>query len=639
MRKLYVKTLLLAAATAMTALPSAAQGQWLSHRQNNSQAPAAAQSKPMEGSNDHLFLGYCSPDSYIYEYDGFAANMDSRGAFAILLTPEMLKPYAGGTITGMLAGWDTSQRTGQYMGFVRKGFNGDNVALNSEPATVSYSYQSNTPGWNTIVFDSTYVIPENPDTLVVGFYTDMPKGLYVVPTFYPHDIPNSCYTHMVGDTTATGDENWYDASNFGMLAVMLRITDRNGDFQAVGNIESLHYDRVVYTGENATALAFIANKGSKTMNNIELTFQQGDQIHTERVTISSGIASGSSKRVTVPIYCFGSGKTKMTMTKINDKENKDTTALELNLLGVSVATANNYDFYPLVEFFESENSYMSPTYYEECIQPTIDPFKDEVNYVSQHMDDQFMTGDDDALALSLWLAEGDSMAVELPCMGINRSRYVAVTTGVLLGTNTPLHSSLYPEFGQSVLRAVLEMPTFASIEGDASLDGDQLTVNVTGNVADGVLADGEQLYCTVYLMEDSVLSEDQMFWTKDDKDERKGEYIHPTIIREIMSSDFKGDLIGGAGDFSKTLTTEIDPEWDLKHLRIVAFINRGGDNDNFDRQIINSTAFDVDTTTGISTIGADKQNKGLRVYDLSGRRVNKMSQHGIYIVNGKKVVF
>lgn len=639
MRKVYFRTILLTAVAAMAALPGAAQGGWTSLHKSHAKAPVA-EAQPMEARNDHVYLGYAAPDNYIWEYDGIGSQADTRGAAAILLTPDMLKPYAGGTITGMLAGWDTSQRTGQYSGFVRKGFHGDNVALNSTPATVSYSYQSSTPGWNTITFDSTYVIPDDPDTLIVGFYTDLPAGLIVIPTLYPHNTPNSCFLYLEGDTTATGEENWIDGSDMGILAVLLRITDRNGDFQALGNIESLYYDRIVYSGENATALAVVANHGSKAIKNFELTYDLDGQTHTERVNLSGDLNSGAVKRVSVPIWCQGSGVTRLTMSKINGKDNKDTTAINLHLLGVPTETAYSYDFHPLVEFFESENSYMSPTYYEECIQPTLEPFTDEVNYVSQHMDDQFMTGDDDALALSLWLADNDSMQVELPCMGINRSLYVAVTPGVILGGNTPLHSSLYPDFGQQVMRAVLEMPTFARIDGNAQLDGDQLTVNVNGNVADGVLADGEQLYYTVYLMEDSVTSSDQMFWGKDDEEEHKGQYTHPTIIREIMT-DMKGDLLGGAGDFSKTLTTEIDPEWNRSHLRVVAFVNRGGDNDNFDRQIINSTAFAVTgDTDGISTVAtSDALGGKLRVYDLSGRLVKHPARHGIYIVGGQKVVF
>ena len=44
-----------------------------------------------------------------------------------------------------------------------------------------------------------------------------------------------------------------------------------------------------------------------------------------------------------------------------------------------------------------------------------------------------------------------------------------------------------------------------------------------------------------------------------------------------------------------------------------------------------------DESTGISTVRGDASTRTGAVYDLSGRRVQN-PQHGLYIVNGKKVV-
>lgn len=46
---------------------------------------------------------------------------------------------------------------------------------------------------------------------------------------------------------------------------------------------------------------------------------------------------------------------------------------------------------------------------------------------------------------------------------------------------------------------------------------------------------------------------------------------------------------------------------------------------------------DFDTTTGISSAAADE--RPAVIYDLQGRRVVKPTKHGMYIVNGRKVVF
>ncbi len=47
----------------------------------------------------------------------------------------------------------------------------------------------------------------------------------------------------------------------------------------------------------------------------------------------------------------------------------------------------------------------------------------------------------------------------------------------------------------------------------------------------------------------------------------------------------------------------------------------------------------VASTTGISEIQADKTNEAPVIYDLMGRRLNSITKPGIYIINGKKVVY
>lgn len=639
MKKNYAKTLFLTAMTILAVLPAAAQQGWTVQHKAHKPAKQAPAQRAGDGENV-VALGYASPNDALYEYDGIAYEEDTRAAVAILLTPEMLKPYAGGVITGMKTGWGTTQMEGQHTCFVRKGFSGETVAGNSTPATVKYDYNDwPYSGWNDIAFDQTYVIPENPDTLLCGFYTDLTAGVYAIPTLWPHDVENSLYLWLEGDYDKQGNENWFDGCSFGKAPIMLTVSDEQGNFAAMAEVTALYYDRVVLKDKPATAMFTIANSGSAAINDIELSYKLGEQTKSYTVELGQAIASGTSSRVSVPVHCFGSGVTEMTLSKVNGKDNRLASPQGLRMLGVPGETASAYTFRPVVEFFESENSYMSPTYYEECIQPTLEPSAGKVTYVSQHMDDQFMTGDDDALALSLWLCDGDSMDVELPCMGINRTRYVDVCNYVFLGANTPLHSSLYPMFGTAVIDSVLQMPTFAAIDGEAVLNGGQLAVKVYGDVASGVLAGGEELYYTVYLMEDNVKSESQLFWTKDDEEEHLGEYTHPTIIREVMTGVL-GDELGGEGEFVRELSTEIDTEWNSNNLRIVAFVHRGGDNDNFDRQIINSTEFPVSISDGIAsaTAGPEAKDGKQEIYDLQGRRVGQAAQHGVYIINGKKVV-
>ena len=59
-----------------------------------------------------------------------------------------------------------------------------------------------------------------------------------------------------------------------------------------------------------------------------------------------------------------------------------------------------------------------------------------------------------------------------------------------------------------------------------------------------------------------------------------------------------GDAVGGAGTYKKTYQIDVDETWKTSDMRVLAFLNRGIENDNFSRQVINSCESDV-ITTGI----------------------------------------
>lgn len=44
------------------------------------------------------------------------------------------------------------------------------------------------------------------------------------------------------------------------------------------------------------------------------------------------------------------------------------------------------------------------------------------------------------------------------------------------------------------------------------------------------------------------------------------------------------------------------------------------------------------TTVGINNVSTDKASAAVRIYDLQGRRVQRVQQPGLYIVNGKKTL-
>lgn len=593
-----------------------------------------------QSTSGKVYVGHAANNDYIYEYDGLSLDHNAKVGCAIRVTRKMLEPYIGGTITGMRVGWDTSEMTGTYSGFVRSTFNGENLATGK--ATVRYNYNDNYPGWNTLN-TTRYAIPEDVDQLIVGFTTDLKKGVCAIPMLYPHDVPNSCFLWVEGQEDSEGNPIWSDMSDRGILPILLIIQDTHGTFNYMPVITEMLDNGVMETSKAGDCLIRISNLGSQPLKSLEFTTKQGEEVFSKNVTLSSPIApSMKSGRMLAPLYCFQSGDTEFSITKVNGKEISNPPTVKTRLVGVSEEVAAQYTRRPLVEYFESENSYMSPRYYDEIVAPSLASVRNKLTFVCQHMDDQFMTGDDDATTLMLQLCNGDSAKAEVPCMSIDRA---VATDNIAYQQNisaVPKFSVLYDPYGLQAYNAALTHPTFVAVSASGALKDDMSTIDITvdGEVAAGCMPEGEKPRLTVYLMESDVFSDSQMFWTEEEKEEHQGEYTHANIIREIVT-DLEGEEITDGGTFHTSLQTYMDPYWNMNNLYLVAIVHRDAKQGAYQMQVLNTAEGRIDVGDGVGALpqeNSDKRTQGA-TYDLSGRRVNRSAiQHGIYITNGKKVI-
>jgi hypothetical protein len=315
------------------------------------------------------------------------------------------------------------------------------------------------------------------------------------------------------------------------------------------------------------------------------------------------------------------------------------------MLAVPKEVAEKYSRRPLMEYYESENNYRSARYYDEYITPLLEPVRNDITFVCQHLDDQFMTGDDDATMLALQLCDNDSSRVSIPAMTVDR----AMNTGNILvqmsTTTNPMFDVLVdPTYFNLMLDAAKDVPTFASVEAKGNAEATGIAIEVNGEVAEGVLPEGEKPRLTVYLMERDVFSDSQMFWTEKEKEEHIGEYTHVNVIREILAD---GVELPATGSYSwDTTVDDPDPMWNTENLYIVAFVHRDGQKGGKYMHVFNSTEGSLSISDGINTI--ENASAASAVYDLSGRRVSQSDKatksqgnnllKGIYIQNGKKFV-
>lgn len=591
-------------------------------------------SQAIAQTSGRAYAGYVQYNDQIYVSDGWSIDQNAKVACAIRLTAAQVAPYKGCSIVAMRVGWDLQSRNAACEGFVRNSLNGEDLTTGKVTAKF---------GWNNLTLTE-YVIPEDAGELVVGYSTTVKKGEIAIPKLYPQGVPNSCFLWQEGDCDANGKPIWADMSADGALAILLTIKDPDGRLSGVPVITSLLDDGVVNSESPSTALMRVRNSGSQTIKSLEITSQQGSEVYSQTINLSKNIPqSTTSSAFMVPLQCFHSGDVQLSITKVNGKELAEPVSRTVNMIAVPTSVSKKYTRRPLLEYYESENSYMSARYFDEIVEPSLEGKLGKFTFICQHLDDQFMTGDDDATVQSLRLCDNDSALVSIPAMTIDR----AISTDNILFQqstySTPMFSVLYEPYASQTFNAALKHPTFVSVSTAGNLGEDQetLSVEVTGEVANGIMSEGEKTNLTVYIMERFVHSDSQLFWTDKEKESYMGEYVHFNVIREVLTAP-EGDPLTEGGTFQTTYTTQLDPSWNAENLYLVAFVHRNGAQGGKRMHVFNSAQGEIDLTNGICEMedGRWEMEDGA-VYDLSGRRVAKRSgapRKGIYIVNSKKVV-
>lgn len=98
----------------------------------------------MYAQGSRIYLGYAKPTDQIWPYDGFSFQEDARVGVAIKITRDMMREFVGGNLAEVLVGWDSEEVNGNIDLFVRRSFDGENLAEGK--ATLTF-------GWNSVELD------------------------------------------------------------------------------------------------------------------------------------------------------------------------------------------------------------------------------------------------------------------------------------------------------------------------------------------------------------------------------------------------------------------------------------------------------------------------------------------------------
>ena len=631
MKSNYSRILMLAAVALLTGLSINAQSVW---KQSTPAAKAEAPAARANTAEGTIYLGHCKYSDYIYPWDGLSLDYDARVGVAIKLPRDMFKTYIGGKVTALRLGWDDSELTGTFDMFIRTSFDGEDLAT---------GHGTGKFGWNELELDAPFEIPDT-DELIVGYYADIPGKHCCIPKFYPLNVPNSCYLFN-GQTDTDGKELWEDFHDLGTMAIMLVIKDDEGKFHDLLEIQSMRYEHIGLKDADKACVFTIENIGSNSVSSIEITTAQGEQSKSTEVKFNSAIANADLKSVNLPINFLGSGTATVSITKVNGNPCAEPFSKEVGIIAVPEEVAEAYTFRPTIEFFGSENAYQIPIYFDEYFMYDYYPLRDRITLVCQHVDDQFMTGNNEALDMMLELCAGDSMKVFLPTMSVDRTDYLSNVAAI--GGTPLLYGIPYPGEGKRMYESALERPTFASVVATPTMDeeGKKISIDVQGNVAQGVMPKDEPLFLTVYLMEKEVESDSQKFWDDKEGEKPAQHYTHYNVIREILTPFWGSELeLDAEGNFTKSFQALVYSDYNPANLSVIALINRGQQNNNLNREIINSTEAAVPLPAGIENVKNDNElelrngvfyhnGQPAEMYTLSGVRITSVKgRPGVYLV-------
>lgn len=601
-----------------------------------------------------LNVGYPINNEYVYSYDGFGGlEKDTKIGAAIFIPRSMVECYIGATIKSLRIGWADPEATVSATTFIRSTLNGEDIAKGA--GTLK---DARNGSWNTIKFDTPYPITEDFEGLYVGYQCTLPAGSWGVSNMYPHEQEGSAFLSREGINDEEGNLLWEDLHMEGTLSIQLVIEGELADFSGIATPELLRRYPVGKVGEAGDGILTLTNKGMNTINKVTLTYTCGEVTQDHDVTLGTPLAKGGKSTFGIPVYTLGTGIHKVSVSKINGKENKLNKVLEYHQIGVPEEVALKYERRPLVEYIESENAWNSVKYYDEYLAPGLEDFRESVSLLACHFDDQFMNGENDELKMLLDLCANDSSRIFVPTFMIDRSQMVLNTYDSTCSYAPWASGVLLPNFVGPVYQAALDIPTFASVNADVTLDREKMegSVTIKGDVSAGVLDADSKLGLVVFLVEDNVNSDSQLMdqqkgdkkvkdepikrgvkMMADDKDTPVfGHVIHQNVSRSRLTPIY-GDPITSDGPYEKTYQFYLEDEWKLADMRVIAFLCFTPQKEAHWRgNVVNSTEFPFTSCTGISKAPVTK-TQAASIIDIQGRRVNAATK-GIYIVDGHKVI-
>ena len=499
----------------------------------------------------------------------------------------------------------------------------------AEPIKKMYNFSK---GWNEVYFDEPVVIGD--EKLFVGFQVFEKAGSpYPLLTYGAASVPGGAWINL-------DRKGWKELEERGTFMIQALLDDG-----AVTALENCAYALVadhpltLVPGELFDAKVYFKNISDQPIRSLQLnTLGAGDEApHVQRVDFEPALAAYDGRMLSMKIR---SGR------EVGTKEAVELRVAEVNGKVALPAMAGKTYLYvtedaflriPLVEEFTSQLCPNCPfmMYYVEKAR---EAFGGPLLYVTHHTGyqrDAFtLKGEEDLLYL---FDEGETYN---PAIMYDRLFFPAESNIVLPSTGETSAQPYLDKFN-----AVSQRPAMAEVLVDVEKTEAQLSARVHGRINHEMVAAGDPLYLTAYLVEDGLTLDRYMQQGLDVEgapEDLVSGFRHNGIVRHMFTKQMRGDELTVAQD--ATFSVALDPvawkdSWNWDNCQVVAFVHKCNEKNLADNFVLNAGSNRYNhLITGIASVdspvahevriavGADRVVRTdvpvaeLQIYNLSGRR-------------------
>ncbi len=574
-------------------------------------------------------IGYMAgqdPDSITLK----GARVGTAGTYplAVLITADMLRDYVGCKVIGIrVAAAQSLGKTDVWLSPV----SADGVVSTDGITKSQRLYE----GWNNVFFngDTSWEIQDG-EALMAGFDYQETQSMIDAQKGGICTVGEAQGNDFLIYADLGGGEGWYSINNLGALCVQL-IVDISSLPEKMLSLSYLDTGfRYKHAGEQIEMYTIATNTGRSALSSYRLQcrIDDGEPIsfvyekplaetandHQQPVLPLPGDIAIGSHQLTVTLLAEGE------TTPANEKA---TRTVNFYIYGEALQRQQNY-----VEQYNSQYEYMA-----SLVNPILN--QSATKNKSMALVNTYTADSPLALESSAYLH--DLYAYTVPSFTINRSYFPGEA---YIAYDVNYYVEQYPAFVPSIIDDMMAqdmmLPAFATIYLQPSYDAQtrQLTVDVSGQLAEGAASIFKDLSVTLLLTENNVVGDQVVLNAFTGRTSTQHDYAHQHVLRQYITPPLGSPVNINGNQFTARHQTTLDASWDTDQMTLIGFLSRGAeavsDDNVMEMDITNCTSLTLEGLTGIQTAKHGGNSTGeTTCYTLDGRAIGPDTpQRGIYLL-------